>query len=622
MRIKSGIYLHQIVHLRQLLTTQGKGPYDQAQRSLAVFTPAGVFTRRANARLTEASGLVHFDFDHPPNLAQAKVRFTEDPWIVYAFVSPSGDGLKVAVWADGIVDDRTYKHAWGTVLAYFERTYPDLAVANDKACKEIARLCFVSHDPALYSNPDARLYVVPPYQEPARSPNRLAQPARPIPSRWPLVRASRPAWKMPCRRIPADDYDTWLRVGMALHASGEAWARAVWDTWSQRSDKYDPPMQQQKWGSFTADGGVNLATLFHLAKQYGYTPPREAPLRAGKQARPAIPDMTGAASGQQDAPTTARDPDALPYSDYTNALAFVRDHGANAALLLSLGQVAGVDRHPLADRRYRPRHALGKGDGETPRAACGGPRRPERHRCVTAARQSLALNGQAQGPSRERTIRAAPTCLPEDLDRDPWLLNASNGTIDLRTGTLQPHRREDLLTRCIPVAYDPDAACPTWDSFLARIMAGNANLISFLQRAVGYALTGVIREHVLLILWGSGRNGKSTFLNTLRTLLGPYAMKAPSELLMVSNNDRHPTERADLLGKRFVAAIETEQGRRLAEVFVKEATGGDPIRARRMREDFWEFQPTHKVFLATNHKPVITGRTMPSGNACGSSLSP
>jgi putative DNA primase/helicase len=178
---------------------------------------------------------------------------------------------------------------------------------------------------------------------------------------------------------------------------------------------------------------------------------------------------------------------------------------------------------------------------------------------------------------------------------------------DLTTGTCRPQERADLLTRCLAVAYDPAAVCPTWERFLHRIMAGNQNLITFLQRAIGYALTGVIREHVLLILWGTGRNGKSTFLNTIRALLGPYAIKAPSELLMVSTNDRHPTERADLCGKRFVSAIETEQGRKLAEVFVKEATGGDPIRARRMREDFWEFQPTHKVFLATNHKPVITG---------------
>ena len=197
--------------------------------------------------------------------------------------------------------------------------------------------------------------------------------------------------------------------------------------------------------------------------------------------------------------------------------------------------------------------------------------------------------------------------LPQNLDTDHWVLNCTNGTLDLRTGELRPHQRADLLTKCIPVAYDPAAPCPTWDAFLDRIMAGTQALISFLQRALGYALTGAVREHVLLILWGTGRNGKSTLLNTFRDLLGPYAMKATADLLLVSNTDRHPTERADLFGKRFVSAIETEQGRRLAEVFVKEATGGDPIRARRMREDFWEFWPTHKVFLATNHKPVITG---------------
>ena len=197
---------------------------------------------------------------------------------------------------------------------------------------------------------------------------------------------------------------------------------------------------------------------------------------------------------------------------------------------------------------------------------------------------------------------------PEQLDRDPWLLNCKNGTLDLRTGKLRDHRKEDLLTRCLDVDYNEDAQCSQWKAFLWHIMNHNQELIDFLQRAIGYALTGVIREHVLIILWGTGRNGKSTFLGTLLALLGPYAMKAPSELLMVGAHDRHPTERADLFQKRFVAAIETEQGRRLAEVFVKEATGGDRITARRMRENFWSFDPTHKVFLATNHKPIIRGK--------------
>ena len=196
---------------------------------------------------------------------------------------------------------------------------------------------------------------------------------------------------------------------------------------------------------------------------------------------------------------------------------------------------------------------------------------------------------------------------PEDLDQNPWLLNCLNGTLDLQTGELRSHQREDLITKCLPISYDPNAQCPLWLHFLNDIMAGNENLINFLQRVIGYSLTGVIREHVLFVLYGTGRNGKSTFLNTIMAMLGAYAMKAPAELLMTSKYDRHPTEKADLHGRRLISAIETEQGRKLNEVLVKELTGGDPIRARRMREDFWEFRPTHKVFLATNHKPVITG---------------
>ncbi len=189
------------------------------------------------------------------------------------------------------------------------------------------------------------------------------------------------------------------------------------------------------------------------------------------------------------------------------------------------------------------------------------------------------------------------------LDADPWLLNCETGTIDLRTGQLREHRREDLITKLAPVKFAPNAACPTFDRFLAHIMAEDDELIGFLQLAIGYSLTGDVSEQVLIILFGSGANGKSTFLNAVMGMLGDYAMKASPDLLM--KTDSHPTEKTDLFGKRFVAAIETEEGRKLAEVFVKEATGGDPIRARRMRENFWQFNPTHKLFLATNYKPDI-----------------
>lgn len=194
------------------------------------------------------------------------------------------------------------------------------------------------------------------------------------------------------------------------------------------------------------------------------------------------------------------------------------------------------------------------------------------------------------------------------LDRNPWVLNVVNGTLDLRTGELREHRREDFITKLAPVAYEPEAECPLWEKSLGEMMEGRRALVDYLRRAAGYALTGSVREQVLFFPYGTGANGKTTFLKTIARTMGPdYAMHAAPELLMVKRGESHPTDRADLFGMRFVATVEVEDGRRLAEVLVKQMTGGDPIRARRMRQDSWEFDPTHKVFLAANHKPVIRG---------------
>jgi putative DNA primase/helicase len=138
--------------------------------------------------------------------------------------------------------------------------------------------------------------------------------------------------------------------------------------------------------------------------------------------------------------------------------------------------------------------------------------------------------------------------------------------------------------------------------------ANNAELIGYFQRLCGYALAGVVRDHILPIAYGVGSNGKSTILGALLDVFGPdYAMKAMPDLIMAKRGETHPTDRADLFGKRLVITIETEEGRRLNETMVKELSGGDRIRARRMREDPWEFSPTHTLIMATNHKPVIRG---------------
>ncbi len=197
--------------------------------------------------------------------------------------------------------------------------------------------------------------------------------------------------------------------------------------------------------------------------------------------------------------------------------------------------------------------------------------------------------------------------LPDQLDQDPFLLNVLNGTLDLRTGELRPHQREDLITKLAPVWYDPQAECPLWLKFLDRIMDGKADLIGYLQRVVGYCLTGDVSEQCLWFFHGTGANGKSTFLATLLAMLGDYAMQSVSDLLMVKGHESHPTERADLFGKRFVSTIETEEGKRMAEALMKQMTGGDKVRARKMRQDFFEFAPTHKIVLAANHKPTVRG---------------
>lgn len=197
---------------------------------------------------------------------------------------------------------------------------------------------------------------------------------------------------------------------------------------------------------------------------------------------------------------------------------------------------------------------------------------------------------------------------PSAFDQHPWLLNFLNGALDLRTGAICEHRREDLLTTLALVEFDAEAASPTWVAFLQRIFAGNEALISFVQRAVGSSLPGVIRDQVLFFLHGSGANGKSTFIEALLGALGSdYATQAAPNLLMAKTFDAHPTEVADLCGKRFVATVEIGDGRKLAEVLVKQLTGGDTLKARRMREDFWHFRPTFTIFLAANHKPGITG---------------
>ena len=195
-----------------------------------------------------------------------------------------------------------------------------------------------------------------------------------------------------------------------------------------------------------------------------------------------------------------------------------------------------------------------------------------------------------------------------DFDRDPALLTVMNGTIDLRTGELRPHRREDLITKLAPVEYDPRAVAPRFQRFLCEIMADDLEKVAFLQRAIGYSLSGETSEQCLFFCYGNGSNGKGALVRTLEALLGDHFRKTPFATFLERRNEGVREDVADLQGARLVSAEETRgSGGRLDEGQVKTLTGQDTISARFLHRDRFTFRPMFKLWLAANRKPRISG---------------
>ncbi len=194
-----------------------------------------------------------------------------------------------------------------------------------------------------------------------------------------------------------------------------------------------------------------------------------------------------------------------------------------------------------------------------------------------------------------------------ELDGDPWLFNVTNGTIDLRSGTLRPHSREDRITKLAPVPYNPEAECPRFDQFLVEVYAGDRHLARYMLRWLGYCLTGHTREQAMGLWHGpEGANGKSTLIELVLEIMGDYGGTIDPDLLL-DTGTQHPTGLMDLKGQRLCVASELEEGKRWKEALVKRITGGDTIKARKMRQDFVEFDPTHKLVVIVNAKPIVRG---------------
>jgi putative DNA primase/helicase len=281
------------------------------------------------------------------------------------------------------------------------------------------------------------------------------------------------------------------------------------------------------------------------------------------------------------------------------------------------------------DYRYdRLRHQWHKWDAHRWKIVTGSAHDNAMHSSIMARRQAAAViddedqvkalvrhcsSSQNDGKIKSGLARAATFPLLEwasdvELDDDPWILGTPNGVVDLRTGTLRDGRRGDMVTKNTGVPYDPHATAERWELFLSEIFRGDDDLISFIQRAAGYTLTGSTREQALFICHGHGANGKSVFLEALRHAICDYGASTPFSTFEYSRQtDRQTNDLAALRGRRMVMASETQDGRRLDEARVKAVTGDAKVTARFLYSEWFEYTPRYKIWLAANHKPTIRG---------------
>jgi P4 family phage/plasmid primase-like protien len=294
-----------------------------------------------------------------------------------------------------------------------------------------------------------------------------------------------------------------------------------------------------------------------------------------------------------------------PLTDAGNAERFVAEHSADLRFVPEWGQFIRWDGARWARTNDNPtdRGILTARRLLRAAEACG-----DSEKRAKLARHAIAMERAGALQAMLSIARTLPgmRISASDLDSDNFLFNCANGTVDLRTGALRTHRRDDFITKMTRVEYDPNAVAPQWERFLERILP-SIGLRSYLQRGLGYSLTGDVREQALFFCHGAGANGKSTFLTLVQSIGGDYAAQGAPDLLMAKRGERHPAEIADLQGKRLVVCQEVESGQHFAETLIKQLTGGDPIKARLMRENWYQFNPTHKLIIAANHRPRARG---------------
>jgi putative DNA primase/helicase len=385
----------------------------------------------------------------------------------------------------------------------------------------------------------------------------------------------------------------YIRFGYALRGATQddpGRGLEMYQEWAAKWEGYnDPEDVARDWESFKGPFQLGADYIFQLAQQHGFNYAQyEFPaLEAGP---PPVPEGS---------------PDPVRYSELWAAREFVDSHLDRLRWVPQWGSwVVWDGKHWKRDEmgtayRWAQETALRIADRLARQGATEREQREatQRAKAVSSERYIRNMMLLARGDKRIVT--------PSDaFDADLWRLGTPDGSVDLHTGTRLAPDPKCLVSRVTNVS-PVDGDCPRWEQFLREVTGGDENYISYLQRYLGYALTGETKEHRLHFAYGSGGNGKSVFLETVSWIMGDYAATAPMDSFTATRNERHPTDLAGLQAARLVTASETQQGRQWDEARVKSLTGGERIRARYMYQDFFEFVPQFKLLFAGNYRPEV-----------------
>ena len=536
----------------------------ELKRRLPAIIWSGTFSRRATSGLIQHSGLICADIDKVPDRLKELANIAwHDPHVVAAFVSPTGTGLKIVFRTQSF--DSVREH----VASHYRATV-------DEAAKDVARLCFVSHDPEAFYNEEA---------EPLPTVELRPTATKTAPMVLTALGATASRAEIATRLLGSIEWESsttgFCRCpGEHLHTgrNGPKDCMVMLDGVPTLKCFHD---------SCTGIvGGVN----HELRSQIGKLEP-----------------SLSAAADTARADIASHFKNDIGYGD-----AFVERHAktvrfcADEKLWLVFDEVNGWRRDNTghiksmaADfARELYRDALSRAVTME----------PDEGKRIIASVASLGNKKRIEPALSFAACNHTIVVTSEQLDADPFLVGVENGVVNLRDGSFQQHRHDHLVTRRLAVTYDPTATAPNFERFLAEVQP-DAEMRAFLQRLSGYGITGETRDHVLPFHYGVGANGKGTFLeHTMLKLTGTYGAKLTDSLVYASDRGHLPhLELANLCGKRFCLGEENTDGGKLNEALLKSITGGDRQKGRFHYGNFVEYFPTYKIALVGNHKPRITG---------------